>query len=276
MNISPETLLDAYKLDHRRQFHPKTSMIFSNFTPRGSRVEGVDKVILFGLRYFIKRYLIDEWNQNFFSKPVEEVKERFARRVNNYLGPNGIGVKHIEELHKLGYLPLEIMSLPEGSAVNLRVPMFVVFNTDKRFFWLTNYIETILSTTVWGPCTSATTANMYRQKLTDWAERTNPEMKDFVAFQGHDFSFRGHFCMEAAIVSGAAHLTSFAGTDTVPAVDFLEQYYNANSDKEMVGVSVAATEHSCMCSAATAIAKTLPDEIDKNYEYYDYIKSVTE
>ncbi len=47
-----------------------------------------------------------------------------------------------------------------------------------------------------------------------------------------------------------AHLLSFSGTDTIPAIDALEEYYNANADKELIGGSVAATEHSVMCSGS--------------------------
>jgi nicotinamide phosphoribosyltransferase len=216
-------------------------------TARGSRVKGLDKVFLFGLQAFIKKHLLLEWGEEFFQKDVEEVVASYNRRLTNYLGPNAIGEQHIRDLHALGYLPLEIWALPEGSNVNLRVPMFVMWNTDDKFFWLTNAIETIISASIWGSCTSTTTAVMYRKILNEWANKTNPEMIDFVPWQGHDFSFRGHFGFEAAILSGASHLLAFAGSDTVPAIDFLEEYYNANSDTELVGGSVAATEHSVLC-----------------------------
>src|SRR5690606_3285764 len=68
----------------------------------------------------------------------------------------------------------------------------------------------------------------------------------FVDWQGHDFSMRGMAGLEAAELSGAGHLLSFTGTDTIPAIDFMEKYYNANSDNELIGGSVAATEHSVM------------------------------
>lgn len=271
---NPATKYDGYKCDHRRQYPENSQLVFSNLTARGTRVAGLEKVILFGLQYFTKEYLIADWNENFFKKDVEEVVRKYNRRLNNYLGPNQIGDTHIRELHALGYLPLEIWSLPEGSNVDLRVPSFVVWNTDARFFWLTNAIETILSTTIWGPCTSATTAVMYRKIFQKWAEQTNPEAAAFVPWQGHDFSFRGHFGLEAATMSGAAHLLAFTGTDTVPAIDFLEDYYNADSDKELVGGSVGASEHSCMCLGAGSIIMTLPDEIDESYEYYDYVVSL--
>ena len=247
MNTLAPLQVDGYKTDHRRQYPPNSTLVFSNLTARGTRVKGLNKVVLFGLQYFTKEYLINEWNTNFFNLPIEQVVKAYTRRLNNYLGPNMIGEQHIRDLHALGYLPLEIWSLPEGSNVNLRVPMFVVWNTDVRFYWLTNAIETILSTTIWLPCTSATTALIYRKILNEWAKITNPEMIDFVPWQGHDFSFRGHSSFESAKTSGAAHLLSFTGTDTIPAIDFLEDYYNADSDKELVGGSVSATEHSVMC-----------------------------
>jgi nicotinamide phosphoribosyltransferase len=256
MKTNPATCYDGYKADHRRQYPVNSEMVFSNLTARGTRVEGVTKITFFGLQYFIKRYLIEEWNNNFFGRPVEEVVKKYNRRLNNYLGPNQIGDQHLRDLHALGYLPLEIWALPEGSAVNLRVPMFVVYNTDPRFYWLTNAIETILSVTLWLPCTSATTAIIYRRILNEWATKTNPEMLGFVPWQGHDFSFRGHSSYESAMTSGAAHLLAFTGTDTIPAIDFLEEYYNADSDKELVGGSVSATEHSVMCMGG------LEDEVE--------------
>jgi nicotinamide phosphoribosyltransferase len=237
-------------------------------------VQGLDKVILFGLQYFIKEYLVRDWNDNFFSKNVEDVVKKYNRRLNNYLGPNQIGDQHIRDLHALGHLPLEVWTLPEGSNVNLRVPMFVLWNTDARFYWLTNAIETILSTTIWGGCTSATTAVMYRKIFEKWAKQTAPEAIGFVPWQGHDFSFRGHFGLEAACMSGAAHLLAFTGIDTLPAIDFLEEYYNADCEKELIGGSVAASEHSCMCLGTATIAASIPDEIDESHPYLAYVVSL--
>jgi nicotinamide phosphoribosyltransferase len=247
MKIKPHLFYDGYKCDHRRQYPDNSLLVFSNMTARGSRVKGLDKVFLFGLQAFIKKHLLQEWGDEFFSKDVEEVVASYNRRLTNYLGPNAIGEQHIRDLHALGYLPLEIWALPEGSNVNLRVPMFVMWNTHDKFYWLTNAIETIISASLWGPCTSTTTAVMYRKILNEWANETNPEMIEFVPWQGHDFSFRGHFGHEAAVMSGAGHLLAFTGTDTVPAIDWLEEYYNADSDKELVGGSVAASEHSVLC-----------------------------
>lgn len=239
-------LTDGYKVDHRNQYPKGTSLVYSNWTPRKSRIDGVDKVVFFGLQYFVKKYLIEDFNTNFFQKPKAEVVKKYRRRIENYLGPDAITYDHIEALHDLGYMPVRIKALPEGTLVPMRVPMFTIENTIPEFFWLTNFLETIMSCILWMPCTSATTAYEYRKILNHFAHETGGDM-EFVQWQGHDFSFRGMAGLEAANMSGAGHLLSFTGTDTIPAIDFLEEYYNANSDKELVGGSVPATEHSVMC-----------------------------
>lgn len=244
--MNPLLFTDGYKVDHRRQYPEQTTLVYSNWTPRKSRIEGIDKVVFLGLQYFIKKYIIQDFQDNFFNQPKAEICKKYSRRINNYLGENQVGIEHIEALHDLGYIPMVIKALPEGVSVPIRVPMFTMYNTIPEFFWLTNYFETLLSTTVWMPCTSATIAKQYRTILDKYAAETS-SVPEFVDWQGHDFSMRGMAGLEAAQMSAAGHLLSFAGTDTIPAIDFLETYYNANSDTELVGGSVAATEHSVMC-----------------------------
>jgi nicotinamide phosphoribosyltransferase len=141
-------------------------------------------------------------------------------------------------------------ALPEGASVPIRVPMFTMYNTIPEFFWLTNYFETLLSAVIWLPCNSATIAKQYRKVLDKYAEETS-SMPGFVDWQGHDFSMRGMGGIEAAVTSAAGHLLSFTGSDTIPAIDFFEEYYNANADTELIAGSVAATEHSVMCMGTT-------------------------
>lgn len=238
-------LTDGYKLDHRRQYPEGTNLVYSNWTPRKSRMEGVDHVVFFGLQYFLKRYLIDEFNRDFFHRKKEEVVREYSRRIQHYLPGNSIGIDHIAALHDLGYLPVAFKALPEGAEVPVRVPMFTMYNTHPDFFWITNYLETLVSAVLWLPCNSATIAHNYRKILDGFAAETS-EIPEMVDWQGHDFSMRGMGGIEAAALSGAAHLLSFKGTDTIPAIDLLEKYYGANVEEELVAGSVAATEHSVM------------------------------
>ena len=238
--------IDGYKLDHRRQYVPGTEFVYSNWTPRSSRIEGINEVVFFGLQYFLEKYLVEEFH-SFFAADVEEVVERYTRRVNGYLGPNEIGDKHIRDLHSVGYLPLRFKALPEGTSVPLRVPMLTVENTDPRFGWLVNYLETLMSCVLWMPMTTATLAKRFRGLLEDYAVKTGSPV-EFVDWQGHDFSFRGMAGLEAAVISGMGHLTQFTGTDTIPAIDAIEEFYLPNDENHFIGGSVAATEHSVMCA----------------------------
>lgn len=232
---------DGYKTSHRRQYSPHTEVVYSTWTPRKSRLDGVDKVVFFGLQYFIKDYLIDSFNETFFNRPKEEVMEETRNVLKNYNGDED--VSHWEALYDLGYLPLKISALPEGTLTPIRVPMFTIENTKPEFYWLTNFIETILSTEIWKPMTSATIALQYRKILEKWSEKTC-DNNDWIDYAGHDFSYRGMVGTNGGSSSGAGHLLSFKGTDTIPAILWLEQYYNAKNINGSVGCSIPATEHS--------------------------------
>lgn len=248
MRINPLMLIDFYKADHRRQYPEGTELVYSNFTPRKSRLEGNENLVFFGLQYFIKEYLVKQWNEGFFNMPKEKIMADYKRRMDNALGKDSIPVEHIAELHDLGYLPLVVKGLPEGTIVSPKIPVVTVYNTQPKFFWLTNYLESLMSAILWKPSTSATTAFQYRKTFDAYARNTVGDNNiDFVYWQGHDFSFRGMSGIEDACISAAGHLLSFYGTDSVPAIDFHEMYYKADSDKELVGGSVPATEHSVMC-----------------------------
>lgn len=242
MDVKFLHLIDWYKAGHKFQYPEGTNLVFSNFTPRKSRIAGCNEIVFFGLQYFIQEYLHKAWMRTGFREP----RDQYKRRVNNSLGKDAITYEHIDSLLSSNFtLPIEIWALPEGSHVPIGVPPLVMWNTKPEFFWLTNYLETILSCSLWQSCTSATIADRYRKLFDSWAEKTGRD-KSFVQFQGHDFSFRGMSSLESAVLSGMGHLLSFSGTDTVPAIDALEEYYGADSDKELVGVSVPATEHSVM------------------------------
>jgi nicotinamide phosphoribosyltransferase len=249
MKTNPFLLTDYYKVGHVFQYPENTTLVYSNLTPRKSRIKGVEEMVFFGLQYFIKEYLVDYFNEQFFHQPKEKVMADYKRRISTSLGAHLPTYAHLEALHDLGYLPVEIKALPEGSKVPMRVPCLTIVNTRPEFYWLTNFLESLLSAITWQPSTSATIAWQYRKLLNRYAVETGmPEA--FIQWQGHDFSFRGMSSLESAILSGMGHLLSFTGTDTIPAIDALEQYYGADADKELIGGSVAATEHSVMCSGS--------------------------
>jgi nicotinamide phosphoribosyltransferase len=257
---------DAYKIGHKDQYPEGTTEIYSNFTARSGNYSNVPNskgIVFVGLQYFIMDYLIEDWNNTFFNRPIEKVVAKYKRRVSNILGYD-VNVDHVRALHRLGYLPIIIKALPEGSFVPYGVPVLTIKNTHPDFFWVTNMLETVLSCELWQPITSATTYAAYRKIGIEYAELTGAAI-DFVPFQFHDFSMRGMAGRHAAAISGFAALAAGSyGTDCVPAIDLAEEYYGANSDKELVGVSVNATEHSVQCSGS------------KENEYETYIRLMTD
>lgn len=248
--MSAILLTDGYKLDHRRQYPEGTEYVYSNWTPRSCQYfpEAEEGVVVFGIQYFIEEYLLDRMNREFFNKPKNEAVAYFARRVNTFLGPNQVGTAHIEALHDLGYLPIEIKALPEGTLCPIKVPALTFVNTKPEFFWLTNYFETLISTTLWLPMTSATSARLYKKELLRHAKKTGFENQPGLDFLCHDFSMRGMAGIEASIMSGMAHMTSFTGSETIPAIQAIEEYYDADVETELVAGTVPATEHSVMCA----------------------------
>ena len=177
MKINPLTAIDFYKADHRRQYPDGTEYVYSNFTPRSSRLAPVidgydDKIVFFGLQGFIKNFLMETWNEAFFARPKKEVVEDYKARMDTALGKDTIPTDHIEALHDLGYLPIKIKALPEGSRVNIKVPVFTLINTKPEFFWLTNYLETSMSAGLWKSCATATIAYEYKRLLKAAAIKT--------------------------------------------------------------------------------------------------------
>ena len=137
INIPATLLCDFYKLSHREQYPDKTEIVYSTWTPRSNKYfPRADKVIAFGFQGFIQKYLIDYFNKNFFNRNKIDVVNEYMRVVEYALGIANPSIVHIEELHDLGYLPLEIKALPEGTIVPMRIPMLTIRNTNPKFFWL--------------------------------------------------------------------------------------------------------------------------------------------
>ena len=244
--LNPMLMCDFYKLSHMAQYPQGTQGVYSTWTPRQSRFENIDEVVFFGLQAFIKEYLMGLFNEDFFGADINDIVDDYKRVVSNTLGIQDPHVDHIIDLHELGYLPIKIMAIPEGTSVPVTVPQMTIENTHPEFYWLTNYLETIMSAELWHPCTTATIAKKYREIAVKYAEETCGNT-EHVGFQCHGFEMRGMTGMSGLLGSGAGHLLSFDGSDTIPAYHYFEKFYNANVEKELVLASIPATEHSVQC-----------------------------
>lgn len=246
-SIIPSLICDFYKTSHYNQYPKDTEFLYSTLVPRSNKyLPAVDRVVSINITGFLKKYFVDYFNKFFFERPEDEVVKEYSDFIKRTLGIDDTG-DHIRKLHKLAYLPIRVKAIPEGRSVPIGVPNLTIENTHKEFAWLTNYLETLLSCSLWQPITSASIARQYRFLGEKYAAKTC-DNNGHVSFQFHDFSMRGMSSLESAQTSGLGHLIYFDGTDNIPAITYADKYYSGKTAKDWNPTSIPATEHSVMCA----------------------------
>ncbi|QXV81771.1 nicotinamide phosphoribosyltransferase [Escherichia phage JohannRWettstein] len=242
---------DAYKSGHVYQYPSATEYLMFNLTPRSDKwfnsPLAIDGVVAFGIQRFVKDYLIDHWNATFFERDKKEAIDEILEVMNGVLGKDAIGREHWEALHDLGYLPVEVYAVEEGTVVPMRVPMIVFQNTVSGFHWVAGYLEDAFSAEIWKACTIATIALHYKRICKKWADLTC-DNDLHLPYQCHDFAMRGMSGFTDDAFNAVGHLTSFKGTDSFPAVYTAKRIYGQSYPISDIGSSVPATEHSVMCA----------------------------
>jgi Nicotinic acid phosphoribosyltransferase len=260
---------DHYKLQHPDTYPEGITWSLVAHSYRKSRLDDIgdglgpiEHATVFGLQGLLHE-LHYRWNEEFFDLPVDAAIEDGLRRIVENTYPNTspgfikrFGYDRWRELHAYGRLPIKVKALPEGTqvpvpfdagsplAVGARVPMFTIENTDPRFAWFPEFLETSIESDIWQPTTDATLAAKAHATLKHFADLTsdNPEK---VFYQAGDFSARGMAGTEAAYRGSAAHLLFFGVSSTIKAARYLWSYYNAPDNVNAYGPS---TEHSVACS----------------------------
>ena len=244
---NPLLLIDFYKACHAEQYPKDMTMIYSPGTPRLSRLSDVEEVTYIGGQAFSKEILIKAFNDCFFSLPEEEVVRQYKRVMVNTLTKDESRADKIRALHRLGYLPVALYTVPEGTSTKIGVPQSCFVNTHPDFAWITNTLETLYSCYIWHIQVAAEVGKRYRKIVDEYVEKTcSPGVR--AARMLGDFSMRGQHCHESAMKASAAWLCSFLNTATVPAILWLEDNYNCDIEKEEVGYGALSFEHSTVTS----------------------------
>lgn len=269
---------DVYKFGHQYQYPPGTNKVYSYLEARGlgRGVEHINpnKIVFFGLQYYLKEYL---------SKPItQDHVTEWAKYYKRILGVDA-DLDKMNKLANLGYWPIRIKAVPEGTIMPTKQAMMTITNTLPEFYWCVNYLETLLMK-IWSPITVATNSLEFKTLFKKFADETCDD-DSIISFQMHDFGYRGVSSEETAAITGAAHLTSFLGTDTVAGIKMLDDYYYGEQC-DPVGLSVPASEHSVMCSwsednddelAIENMLKLYPDGIVSIVsDSYDLWKTITD
>lgn len=233
MTTNPLMLTDVYKLGHMEQVPEDTEYVYSYLTFRQ-----VDQYVVFALlRYYLERYL---------TTPVtREMVQEFLRTRVRILGPTPPAVEaKLNALADLGYIPLRIKAVPEGTIFTEPGHIVASFeNTVPGFGWVVGYFESLLLK-VWYPSCVATLSRKYKDIAVAYGEATCDNL-DHIPYAVHDFGYRGSSSEETALIGGSAHLMNFLGSDTVVAHEMLDYY---GDDGTPMMLSVPASEHSVMCA----------------------------
>lgn len=257
MNINPFLLTDFYKLTHLLQYRPELRELTSYLTPRSSRLEGIDKVVFFGLSAYVHSYIVENFRENFFTRNFEycecEIREVLELGLGYTDEMIDKTIEHLKALHNLGYLPVEINAVPEGTLVPMGVPCVEIKSTNPQFFWVGQALEASLSAAIWHPMVSATIAREYR-KIARGAFSVTVENGIDERTAMCDFSMRGQESNESAVTSSVAWLTSMWNSSTVAARKHIKDVYTKLSTRDKMSNSIirglTSTEHSVMTSHA--------------------------
>lgn len=266
---NPLGLTDGYKIGHKAMLAPGTDYLYGTWIPRSLKhaPEGITKILSAG-QQLTWLWLHDQFEEGFFNQPIE-VAQKFGRDMSKYLGLPFDGA-HFEDLHKLGYLPIKVKSLPEGIETNPNVPHQTFINTVPGFAWLTLYLETPVSGLSWKTPTNATIALAYRRNATKWVMKTDSDNAWFIDYACHDFAARG-LDPFSTISSGLAHAMSFIGSDTLIVIDAARYFYGIPEDDVCIA-SVNASEHSVTCTGIFYYRNMLESGQGQHLidEYYSY------
>lgn len=228
MNFNPTIKTDAYKITHWLQ-RPSNMTQFMNYgEPRSFGQH--DKVLAFGMDYIIQKY--------FMTKVTEEnILKGKKRSLNTFGTDKYFNEEAWRKVMKLGYYPLEIKAVKEGSLIPTSNVFFTCKATEDWFAPMVSHFEDWLMW-YWYSSAVATRAFNIRKNLIPSFEASSDN--PFYDFAVNDFGYRGGTFDEGATVGGMAFLTCFNGTDNLSACEAIEEYYST----ENVGQSVWATEHS--------------------------------
>lgn len=277
---------DTYKHTHPRMYPQNMTKLVSYLTCRKAMSDQYDHMVFFGLESFMEKYLIEMFNHTFFDRPLRDVLAEYTHYMNIQIGSENYDLEPLMNLHHLGYLPLEIRALPEGSLVNMGIPCVELSNTIPKFAWVVQWVECILQSELWATCAYATIGYNYYKVAKEWYDKTAEGADPRMAMA--DFGMRGMSCMEDSIRCSASWLVSFNKTSTIPALPYLDHYYNANCAKNNIGIGAVSTEHSVMGANyaidgdETTFVKRLLTELYPNSSFsmvsdtYDYWRMVNE
>lgn len=219
---------DSYKASHYLQFPPGVTWTQSHFIPRSSDDK---EIVFFGLQTILADLKTPDRSE--------------VLHMGNFFEDHGLpfNYKGWAKIADLGYYPIKVHALPEGTLVPIGIPCFTVESTDPETFWIERWLETQMLR-CWHMINVATISYNCRKIIWKYLEQTSEDPQSEIDFKLNDFGSRGCSTGESAAMGGLGHLLSFKGSDNVVSILAAQRYYGC----KMAGFSIPAGEHATMCS----------------------------
>jgi len=224
--------VDSYKTSHFLQYPPKMTGMYSYLESRGGMF---DRTVFFGLQYLIVRYL-----QALVTTADIDEMDTFCR-LHGVPFPR----KGMERIRDLGYFPVRIKAVREGTVVPVNNVLVTVESTDPETFWVVGWLETMLMR-LWYPITVSTLSWHCKAEIFRHLLKSSDDPLGEIDFKLHDFGSRGVSSRESAGIGGMSHLVNFKGSDTIEGIRYANHYYG--TPEGMAAFSIPASEHSTITS----------------------------
>jgi len=240
-NTLPDNFIlavDSYKIGHWKHLPHDVTKTHSNIVARKQFCDeygtNIKNVVVMGTQivaYILKHTKITNSMIDEAEKEITEQGYDFPR-------------EEWEAIRDLGYIPLILRAVPEGSVIPTGLPIMTIENTDERFPWLPSYVETWAQDIVWTMTTIASKIRYVRKHIDDFCDITDTPL-EHAEYMVHNFGDRGAGGRDRAVMAGIAHALFFSGSDCLEANRFIKEIYDTTYP---VLSSIDANEHSVVCA----------------------------
>jgi|GEM_PF-4945100 len=249
-------LTKANELSHKAMLPPGTTKIYRTYIPGNlnNAFKDTTKIVSFGQQLAWK-WLHDEFEENFFMtkyrnsgnwiseydkkqelKAVKQQALQFIKDMSLYLGMEYDG-KHFEELWDLGYLPIRVKILSEGSQTNGNIPHMTLINTNDDFAWLPSYLEKIVLPLIIKSSYAATISKLYRKQAEKWVNKTDNKNTDLVDFMCIDSATKDSSNLWDMIATGLGFATSFKNSNNLSVIPASRYFYGVGENEIPISYS---------------------------------------
>lgn len=261
---------DAYKVGHKEMLAPGTTREYFTWIPRNLKYMPVktQELMVFGSQLGWA-WIHSNFQEHFFdvdkTTALKFVSDMSLMLTLPYDG------EHFEDLHDLGYLPVEIRSLDEGTFTGKNIPHLVGETTVDGYAWLGLFLETFMSKVLWRAPIAATIGFEFKKRAYEAIKKTDSRNLFLADFVCHDFHSRGGDPFTSLAV-GLGHAVSNMGSDTLNVIPAARYFYNFPEDKTPI-YSVNASEHSVTCTGIfyykDRLERGLENQVIEDYYAFD-------